>query len=141
MIQPQVEVASIIMHEGRVLIGRPKNGQWEIPGGAIQPFEELKTAAIRSVFSLSGVTSDPKNVVFVSEVLNEKLNSHRVIIYIYSMYVEGELKPSVDWEEAQWYDVRQLGDLQNQMDDQTVDAFYKFSMILRQSVARSGAQS
>ena len=138
---PTIEVASLIMKEGAVLIGRPEGGLWEIPGGAIQPFEEMKTAAIRNVFSLSGVASDPQNVIFVSEVLNEKLNQHRVIIYVYSSYIEGDLKPSEDWEEAQWYDVRQLGELQNEMDEQTVDAFYKFSMILRQSVARSGAQA
>jgi ADP-ribose pyrophosphatase YjhB (NUDIX family) len=137
MPQPQVEVASLIMNEGKVLIGRPKNGRWEIPGGEIQPFEEMKEAAIRSVFSLSGVTSDPENVLFVSEILNAKLNAHRVIIYIYSMFVEGDLKPSVNWEEAQWYDVRQLGELQNQMDDQTIDAFFKFSKILRQAAGRS----
>jgi ADP-ribose pyrophosphatase YjhB (NUDIX family) len=141
MSYPVIEVASLIMNEGKILIGRPKSGQWEIPGGVIQPFEEMKTAAIRTVYSLSGISSDPKNVLFVSEVLNEKLNQHRVIIYIYSMYVEGILKPDVDWEEAEWHDVRQLGDLQDQMDSQTVDAFYKFSMILRKAAAGSGAQA
>lgn len=139
MSHPVVEVASIIMNNGAVLIGRPKDGKWEIPSSEIQPFEEMKTTAIRTVFSFSGVISDPQNVIFVSEVLNEKLNQHRVIIYIYSNYVEGELKPDVDWEEANWYDIRQLGDLQKDMDEQTIDAFYKFSIILRK--AASGAQA
>lgn len=138
---PTVEVASIIVNDGKVLIGRKKDGQWEIPTGVIQPFEEMISAATRAVFSLSGVFSDPKNILFVSEVLNKKQESHRIIVYTYSMYVKGDLKPGADWEEVQWYDVRKLGDLQNEMDDPTVDAFYKFSMVLSQSVSHSGAQS
>ena|ERR1017187_7958805 len=141
MSNPTVEVASLIMKDGCVLIGRSKNGQWEIPTTAIKPFEELKVAAIRGVFELSGVTSDPQNVIFVSEVLSEKLNIHRVIIYAYSMYVEGDLKPSVDWEEADWYGIRELGDIQDAMSSETADAFFKFSQVLRQGAARAGVQA
>jgi protein-L-isoaspartate(D-aspartate) O-methyltransferase len=128
------------MKEGRVLIGRSKNGLWEIPSGGIEPFEELKAAAVRGVLTLAGVATNPENVIFVSEVLNKKLNDHRVVIYVYSTYISGELKPDGDWEEAEWYDVRQLGDLQDQMDGLTVDAFYKFSKLLRQSAANTGGK-
>ena len=138
---PVVEVASIIMHEGQVLIGRPTGGKWKVPGSVVAFSEELKTAAIRSVFSLSGVFSDPQDVIFVSEVIDKNLNQHRVIVYVYSTYIEGDPKPNEEWGEVQWHDVRQLGDLQPEMDEQTIDAFYKFSLILQQSIARAGAQA
>jgi len=150
MSYPVVEVASIILKEGKVLIGRPESvgkqqvGLWELPSSAIRVFEELKNAAIRGVFSLSGVTSDPQTVLFVSEVFDKSCQTtghvpHRVIIYVYSMYTEGELKPNEGWEEAQWYDIRQLGEIQDDMSSETADAFFKFSQVLRQKA--SGAQS
>ncbi len=138
---PTIEVAVLIMHKGEVLIGRRIGGNWEIPGSSIQPFEEMKTSAIRSVFELSNLTVDPQNILFVSEVVNDKKAEHRVIIYLYAKYIEGELKPDVYWDEAEWVDVRKLGNLQEEMDEHTIDAFYKFSMVLRQSADKAGVQA
>lgn len=141
--QPQVKVSSIIMNLGKVLIGRKEGGKWETPTADIMPFEGIKEAAVRAALNNSGVVTDPQNVIFVSEVLKQREAEHKVLIYLFSKYVSGgeEFVLEGDWTEAVWADVRELAQYQDTMTDETVDAFYKFSMILRQSAAKSGAQA
>ena len=86
----------------------------------------------------------PKNVIFVSEIIKPEQEIHRLLIYLYADYVEGDITIREEnplWTEARWVDVRELGDIQDSLSDEAVDAFYKFSLILRQSAARSGAQA
>lgn len=138
------EVRCITMHEGKVLIGRWKNEPWETPGGEIGAFEHLLEATIREVYEHSGISVNPKNVIFVSEIVKPEQEIHRILIYLYADYVEGDITIREEeplWTEAQWVDVRELGNIQDGMSDEAVDAFYKFSLILRQSAARSGAQA
>ena len=141
--QPQTKVSAIIMNEGKVLIGRSKGGKWETPTADIMPFEGIKETAVRAVVTNTGVVSDPQNVIFVSEVLKQREAEHKVLIYLFSKYISGgeSFIYEGDWTEAQWVDVRELAEYQDAMTDETVDAFYKFSMILRQSAARTGAQA
>lgn len=142
---PRTGVAVITMHEGKVLIGRstkePIVGKWVIPGGGIQPFEHMTDTAIREVFEETGLAIEPQHVIFVSEVIKPETQEHRVIIYMYGKYVSGEIKAGGDLSEVQWVDVRELGKYQEDMTDVTIDAFYKFSMILRQQAARQGVQA
>jgi ADP-ribose pyrophosphatase YjhB (NUDIX family) len=141
--QPLTQVSSIIMDNGKVLIGRSNGGKWETPTADIMPFEGIKEAAARAVVMSTGVVSDPQNVIFVSEVLKQREAEHKVLIYLFSKYISGgeNFIFEGDWAEALWVDVRELAEYQDAMTDETVDAFYKFSMILRQSAARSGAQA
>lgn len=141
--QPSTQVSSIVMDNGKVLIGRGTDGKWETPTSIILPFEGIKEAAIRAAQVNAGVITDPQNVIFVSEVLKEREAVHKVLIYLFSKYVSGgdQFTLDGDWVEAVWADVRELAQYQDSMTDETVDAFYKFSMILRQSAARSGAQA
>jgi len=132
------------MHEGKVLVGRWKNEPWETPGGQIGVCEHLLEATIREVYEHAGISVEPQNVIFVSEVIKPEQELHRILIYLYAKYTEGTITIPEEnplWTEAQWVDVRKLGDIQNEMSDEAVDAFYKFSLILSQAAARSGAQS
>jgi ADP-ribose pyrophosphatase YjhB (NUDIX family) len=136
--QPTVEVASIVMETGRVLIGRPTGGKWETPTCPLNLFEEVKAAGIRGVFEKTGITVEPETVLFVSEDMQPEQMTHRVIIYLFSKNAEGELKPGSGWDEAEWVDVRELAKYQDEMSVACTDGFYKFSLFLRQSAARSG---
>jgi len=138
------EVQCIIMHEGKVLIGRPEEGaKWVTPGGEINVGEHILEATIRTVFNCAGISVQPQNVIFVSEEIDHEKEVHRILIFLYAKYVEGEITISDDglWSDAKWVDVRELGPIQDEMSNATVDGFYKFSIILQQSAARSGAQA
>jgi ADP-ribose pyrophosphatase YjhB (NUDIX family) len=136
--QPTVEVASIVMETGRVLIGRPTGGKWETPTCPLNLFEEVKAAGIRGVFEKTGITVEPETVLFVSEDMQPEHLTHRVIIYLFSKNADGEVKPGSGWDEAEWVDVRELAKYQDEMSVATTDGFYKFSLFLRQTAARSG---
>jgi ADP-ribose pyrophosphatase YjhB (NUDIX family) len=138
---PTILVASIVMHDGKVLIGRETSGKWEMPVESIHPFEGLRETALRSSFELAGLTTNPQNVMFVAEDINKEANHHDVAAFIYNTFVEGEIKPAGRWSEARWVDVRELGQYQEGMSELAIDGFYKFSMVLHQSAARSGAQA
>ena len=129
-----IEARAIVMHEGRVLIGRWNDEPWETPGSEIGVCEHILEATIREVFEHTGVSVEPKNVIFVSEVIEPEKEIHRILIYLYAEYVEGEITIREEeplWTEAKWVDVRELGNIQNEMSDEAVDAFFKFSLVLR----------
>ena len=130
---PNIEVSAIVLREGKVLVGCANGGKWETPGGGIQEGESILNATINAVFHCSGITVEPKNVMFVSEAFDPE---HRIILYLYADYVSGELVAGESWDTIEWVDIRELGSLQEQMSDITVDAFYKFSLVLRQSAGR-----
>jgi ADP-ribose pyrophosphatase YjhB (NUDIX family) len=136
MNQPIVEVASIVMHEGKVLIGRSSEGKWETPTTPVSLLEEIKVAGIRTTFELAGITVDPQQVLFFGEEIKADEKSHRIFIYLYAQYVRGELKPSGTWTEAIWADVRELAKYQDNMSDATIDGFYKFSLCLKSMAQR-----
>jgi ADP-ribose pyrophosphatase YjhB (NUDIX family) len=138
---PTVEVSSIIMENGKVLIGRSAEGLWEVPTVEVMPFEGIKDAGMRGVFMNAGITVEPQNVLFVSESIKKETHEHRIVIYLYAKFIKGELKPDNSWSEAVWVDVRELAKYQEAMSDLTADGFYKFSLVLRQSAGRSGAQA
>lgn len=96
---------------------------------------------MRAVFENAGLTTEPQNVIFVSEVIKKDARQHRVLIYLFSKYVSGDIAAGGAWSEAEWVDVRDLAKYQDEMSDAAVDAFYKFSLILKQSQQKSGAQA
>jgi ADP-ribose pyrophosphatase YjhB (NUDIX family) len=136
MSYPIVEVSVIVMENGRVLIGRPTDGKWETPTVPLKSLEAVKEAGGRAAFELAGITVEPQNVLFFGEEL--KPEDHKVFIYLFSKYLNGDLKPSGEWQEAEWVDVRELAKYQDEMSEATVDGFYKFSLVLRQSAERGG---
>ncbi len=136
MSAPTLEVSNIIMHEGKVLIGRPTDGKWSTPTASLNFLEAVKEAGVRATFELAGITTEPQNVLFFGEEL--KPEGHKVFIYLFSKYLNGDLKPSGEWQEAEWADVRELAKYQDDMSEATVDGFYKFSLVLRQSAGRGG---
>ena len=125
-----IEVSAIVLNEGKVLIGRAGEHKWVTPGGSILEGETLLDATINSVFQCTGVTVEPKSVIFVSEIIEPE---HRIILYLYADYVNGDAAPSGIWDEVKWVDVRELGSVQDEMANETIDAFFKFSVVLRKS--------
>lgn len=146
---PRVGVAVIVLRGSEVLLGRSKKepivGKWVIPGGQIKPFEHIIETAAREFLEETGIMVDPKQVLFVSEnivspemVANKSDMSkadHRVVIYVGADYASGEATPGSDLSEVKWFDVRKLGNIQNETTEMTQEALYKFSLVLR---ARSG---
>ena len=141
---PQLEVATIVMKDAvNVLIGRQKggldDGKWVIPSGVVRDGEPMVKTSARSILEETGIEVNPKQILFLSEVLEPE---HRVAMFCFAEYVSGEPSPGASLSEAKFVDPRALGEYQNEgMAELTADAFYKFSMILRSQAAAASPTS
>ena len=70
-------VIAIIEHEGRILLGKKKiidehflSGEWHVPGGRVEPGEDLKPALVREMMEELGVP------ITVGDLLLEELRAH-----------------------------------------------------------------
>jgi ADP-ribose pyrophosphatase YjhB (NUDIX family) len=143
---PQLEVATIVMKDAvNVLIGKaatgPDTGKWVIPSGYIAEGEEVIKTSARVTLEETGLEIVPKQVLFLSEVVNP--GDHRVAVFCFGEYGSGDPTPGASLSEVKFVDPRTLGDYQKEgMSDLTADAFYKFSKILQAQAAaapRSGS--
>jgi ADP-ribose pyrophosphatase YjhB (NUDIX family) len=141
---PQLEVATIIMKDAvNVLIGKQKEGldagKWVIPSGYVREGEPMIQTSERVSLEETGIVIKPKQVLFLSEVLEQE---HRVAVFCFGEYVSGEPSPGSTLTEVKFVDPRTLGDYQKEgMAVLTQDALFKFSMILKgqaQAAPRSG---
>lgn len=135
---PQLEVATIVMKDAvNVLIGRQKggldDGKWVIPSGEIKDFERMIDTSSRSILEETGIVITPKQILFLSETM---VPTHRVAMFCFGEYVSGEPSPGASLSEVKFVDPRTLGDYQAEgMSELAIDAFYKFSMVLRSQAA------
>lgn len=131
---PRIGIAAIVTRGSEILLGRSKKepivGKWVIPGGGVKPFESLPATVTRELLEETNITITPGALLFVSEVLDPP-NEHRIVIYVDAEYVGGEIKAGDDLSEVRWVDARQLGDMQDEMSELTIDALHKFSLILK----------
>jgi len=131
---PQLEVATIVMKDAvNVLIGKQKDGvdagKWVIPSGLIKEGERMIETCSRSILEETGIEVNPKQILFLSEVLEP---NHRTAVFCFAEYVSGEPSPGASLTEVKFVDPRTLGEFQQEgMSELTQDAFYKFSMVLR----------
>jgi ADP-ribose pyrophosphatase YjhB (NUDIX family) len=132
---PQLEVATIIMKDAvNVLIGKAKSGpdagKWVIPSGYIADNEQVIKTSERVTLEETGLQVQPKQVLFLSEVVEP--GDHRVAVFCFADWLGGEPTPGASLTEVRFVDPRTLGDYQREgMSDLTADAFYKFSKVLQ----------
>src|SRR5271154_6998369 len=89
---PQLEVATIVMKDAiNVLIAKaatgPDAGKWVIPSAFIQEGERVIDASARSMREQVGLTIIPKQVLFLSEIVEAGTPStpavHRVAVFAF----------------------------------------------------------
>lgn len=124
----QTTVRVILLHEGKVLVQKHLSADSiEVPGDRILPFERAQETAVRALKEV-GLDIEPQNILFVSEDVRPDADIHEVAIFAYAQVTGGEINPLTG---VMWIDVRELGNHQDAMTDMTIDAFFKFSTILR----------
>ena len=142
---PRVGVATIVINVGHnVLLGRSTKeqtkGQWIIPGGKIEPFETIQEASTREILEETGIQVGNQEMLFVSERVNPP-DEHRIVIYVSGQATGGVLRSTFTEEdelsEVRWVDPRDLGFYQNEMSEMTIDAFFKYSQILKAKALRA----
>jgi ADP-ribose pyrophosphatase YjhB (NUDIX family) len=91
-----VGVGGAVVHDGRLLLvrraSRRGRGNWQVPGGFVEPDETIEQAVVREVFEEAGVTVQVQGVLGVRNRCDPDIgNSLYVVLLLHP--VNGEPKP------------------------------------------------
>lgn len=114
--QPIVGVGAIIIQDGRVLLVKrahpPIEGQWSIPGGALEIGELVREAAVREAREETGLIVEPGELLGVFDRVlrnpDERVQYHYVLIDFLCKPLGGQLRAASDAAEARWFKREEL---------------------------------
>jgi 8-oxo-dGTP pyrophosphatase MutT (NUDIX family) len=86
-----VSVKGVLLLEDRVVLLRNERGEWELPGGRMEPGETHRQALVREFGEELSVEVEPVDLIDSYEF--EVLPSERVRIVTYGCRLRGEFKP------------------------------------------------
>ncbi|MDA2804588.1 NUDIX hydrolase [Nocardiopsis suaedae] len=115
---PSVNVFVVNARDEVLMIRRTDNGNWAVPGGAIDLGESVPQAAIRETEEESGITceitgivgtySDPKHIVYYT---SDGEARQEFSIALTARPVSGEPRPSSESKEVVWLPKEKLAEL------------------------------
>jgi 8-oxo-dGTP diphosphatase len=108
--RPIVGVGAVIVEDGRVLLVRranpPLQGEWSLPGGAVETGETLSAALQREVLEETGLVVDVGPVVEVLDRIHTgadgRVEYHYVLVDYRCSVIGGRLRPRSDASDARW---------------------------------------
>lgn len=111
---PTLAVGAVVLDaDGRLLVVQrghpPAHGRWTLPGGRVEPGEQLREAVARELDEETGLTADVGELVGWLEVIRDPL--HIVILDFDVTVTGGELRPGGDADAARWVGRRELEEL------------------------------
>lgn len=106
---PSVNVVVLNDVGGFLLIRRTDNGNWALPGGAMDPGESMTQAAVREteeetgvqceVTGLVGVYTNPRHVIHYTS--NDEVRQECSLVYT-ARVIAGEPRPSNESSQVRW---------------------------------------
>jgi ADP-ribose pyrophosphatase YjhB (NUDIX family) len=110
-----VGVAVVLIHDGKLLLGKRNDGRWCIPCGHVEWDESVADAAIRETLEETGL------VVVLDEVIAVQSNFHDADQYTVGVWfrghqTDGQLVPGSDLVEVAYFDLERLPTLKFQTD-------------------------
>jgi len=78
----------------------PRQGQWSLPGGRIEPGEGARDAAMRELFEETGVTAELLGLIDVVDGVFPEAGAHYVLIDYAARWTGGEPVAGDDAAEA-----------------------------------------
>jgi 8-oxo-dGTP diphosphatase len=87
----------------------PNRGLWAVPGGKVDLGESLAEAATREVREETGLLVKLDEVIWVGESIED--DHHLVLIDFLGQAIGGELAPSDEAIDAQWFNIEDAYDL------------------------------
>jgi ADP-ribose pyrophosphatase YjhB (NUDIX family) len=134
---PQVVVAVLVTSTvGGLLLGRDaKSKQWALPYGVIPKFQAIQTVGETAVRELTGASVQVMGSIFISENIIPPHEHQVVVVALGKLLTDFEgttLIPDGNiFSEVRWVDFRQLGEIQDEIDNVTADAIMKFGLYLQ----------
>jgi 8-oxo-dGTP diphosphatase len=114
--RPIVGVGAVIIDNGRVLLVRrtrpPLQGEWSLPGGAVELGETLRAAAEREALEETGLIVKATDVIEVLDRITagegQSIEYHYVLIDFLCHRTGGTLAAGSDAGEVSWVSLDQL---------------------------------
>ncbi|XOF32321.1 MAG: NUDIX hydrolase [Candidatus Electrothrix sp. YB6] len=113
-LEKQIRLGSavLIIDDNRILLGKrnkePEFGKWVLPGGKIEFGETHEQAAIREAKEELGVDIEPQGLAGKGIYYIMGQNKQRIIVYNLARLTGGELHPSSDISEANFFSKNEL---------------------------------
>lgn len=112
---PVPAVGVICLRDDEVLLIRrgrpPRQGEWSLPGGRIEPGERAVDAALRELREETGVEAEVLGLVDVIDGVFPEAGCHYVLIDYAARWVSGEPVAGDDAMEARFVPLRLVDDL------------------------------
>ena len=118
-LRPVPAVGVVCWRDDEVLLIRrgqpPREGEWSIPGGRIEPGEPARTAALRELFEETGVTAELRGLIDVVDAIFENksrdlVTRHYVLVDYAAAWTSGEPVAGDDAAEARFVPFSELSD-------------------------------
>lgn len=78
----------------------PREGEWSLPGGRIEPGEGVRQAALRELAEETGVAAELIGLIDVVDAIFPEQDHHYVLIDFLAIWTGGEPRPGDDAAEA-----------------------------------------
>jgi 8-oxo-dGTP diphosphatase len=116
---PLVGVGAIIVEAGRVALVKrghpPLQGEWSIPGGAMEVGETVREAAAREALEETGLTIATVELLGVFDrLLRDELGRvryHYLLVDFLCRKIDGELCAAGDAEDCRWFTLDEVDQL------------------------------
>jgi 8-oxo-dGTP pyrophosphatase MutT (NUDIX family) len=108
-----VSVKAVVAIDGRVALLRNERSEWELPGGRLEPGEELETAAEREVQEELGLRVTCRALVD-AWTYRPAASTGTVVIVVYDSELRDQpaaariLRTSAEHSDARWFDIPSL---------------------------------
>jgi 8-oxo-dGTP diphosphatase len=126
--QPIIGVGAIIIQDSRVLLVKrahpPIQGEWSIPGGALEVGELVREGAVREAQEETGLIVETGELLGVFDRVlrdrNQRVEFHYVLVDFLCRPVGGALQAASDAAEVRWFTREELPGLRLAEDTQEV---------------------
>jgi 8-oxo-dGTP diphosphatase len=112
---PVPAVGVVCLRGGEVLLIRrgrpPRQGEWSLPGGRIEPGERVVEAALRELREETGVEAEITGLIDVVDGVFPEAGRHYVLIDYAARWLSGEPVAGDDALEARFVALDQVEDL------------------------------
>ena len=111
-----VGVGGAVVHHGRLLLvrraSRRGRGNWQVPGGFIEPDETIEQAVVREVAEEAGVTAGVEGVLALRNRYDAEVgNSLYIVLLMHAL--SGEPKPDgCEVDRAEYFSLQDIQELE-----------------------------